>query len=238
MRGENICVRKLWVRKRGNIPACAGKTNPRHAMLLRIPEHPRVRGENRKKPQHGTEPVGTSPRARGKLRGRHGVCYRQRNIPACAGKTCWRIGSVVPLEEHPRVRGENKPLDEWILTHIGTSPRARGKHRLVIRWSMRSRNIPACAGKTICIQGDSHTRAEHPRVRGENGVGGFPYRSLFGTSPRARGKLRSDPATENDLRNIPACAGKTTGPSSKLAALTGTSPRARGKRRYRLGQFL
>ena len=54
-----------------------------------VPEHPRVRGENRRGGSNPAAAGGTSPRARGK---RGGVDVRHknlRNIPACAGKTGW-----------------------------------------------------------------------------------------------------------------------------------------------------
>ena len=50
-----------------------------------------------------------------------------------------------------------------------------------------------------------------------------------GTSPRARGKLRLDRCVWGCIRNIPACAGKTSSMTSCLSSSAGTSPRARGK---------
>ena len=70
-----------------NIPACAGKTAISVLAMAFSPEHPRVRGENPQLRGDATTHNGTSPRARGK---RHRVFdkhFRNRNIPACAGKT-------------------------------------------------------------------------------------------------------------------------------------------------------
>ena len=112
------------------------------------------------------------------------------------------------------------------------------------------RNIPACAGKTSLENLFSLSIPEHPRVRGENSVGGSCFPVYIGTSPRARGKPFHHLRRGGGVRNIPACAGKTDGTvfipvlpeehprvrgenliieSHKLSP-SGTSPRARGKR--------
>ena len=87
-------------------------------------------------------------------------------------------------------------------------------------------------------------------MRGENGWLILKYVMPLGTSPRARGKRRTLLLRLLRLRNIPACAGKTTrfifsnvamaehprvrGENTvqlnSLLNLFGTSPRARGKR--------
>ena len=86
-------------------------------------------------------------------------------------------------------------------------------------------------------------------MRGENGHSPRRQPRRGGTSPRARGKLTGVQAAFTDVRNIPACAGKTLLSSyllhtsmehprvrgeNTLSALlakinVGTSPRARGK---------
>ena len=67
-------------------------------------------------------------------------------------------------------------------------------------------------------------------MRGENPrrVGEIPQH--LGTSPRARGKLIFPHLKRRHIRNIPACAGKTTGGPRGPRCAPGTSPRARGKR--------
>ena len=97
---------------------------------------------------------------------------------------------MVPFcSEHPRVRGENLPVVCPPQGPPGTSPRARGKpprHPCAggNRW-----NIPACAGKTPSKIFFRFRCSEHPRVRGENFFCDSFYVIVFGTSPRARGKL-------------------------------------------------
>ena len=114
--------------------------------------------------------------------------YLKRNIPACAGKTDKRFGTLILKPEHPRVRGEN--IISMVIVHQakGTSPRARGKPFFVFSLADDSRNIPACAGKTSIKSAAIRQLKEHPRVRGENSVGCVADTIDKGTSPRARGK--------------------------------------------------
>ena len=147
------------------------------------------------------------------------------------------------------MRGENNDaIAKSVLAH-GTSPRARGKRRTARSSLGRLRNIPACAGKTGVRCSRSCTGMEHPRVRGENGQPHLSGKPHDGTSPRARGKHRSQSRFDVSVRNIPACAGKTIinqVSSDKatehprvrgenlfakawLHTHQGTSPRARGK---------
>ena len=69
------------------------------------------------------------------------------------------------------MRGENSIDTVKEIFSAGTSPRARGK-LWSLMWSLTaSRNIPACAGKTVSPGVRLNTAKEHPRVRGENGLG-------------------------------------------------------------------
>ena len=106
MRGKHRLILPTKIAPR-LIPACAGKTRSRCGPAQPSRAHPRVCGEN----QCGdveTYPVrGSSPRVRGKLRGRMRRCQGSWLIPACAGKTLaqWAKRSSAPA--HPRVCGEN-----------------------------------------------------------------------------------------------------------------------------------
>ena len=48
--------------------------------------------------------------------------------PACAGKTQRHCGGLEPLEDHPRVCGENRIAEMIIAGRMGSPPRVRGKH--------------------------------------------------------------------------------------------------------------
>ena len=86
------------------------------------------------------------------------------------------------------MRGENHPRSASPLGTRGTSPRARGKPLLERANNRRTRNIPACAGKTAGNVGTWISEGEHPRVRGENLDDWRQLVGIEGTSPRARGK--------------------------------------------------
>ena len=194
-----------------NIPACAGKTNNKPEGFQNRQEHPRVRGEN------GVPPSRFS-------------LFRW-NIPACAGKTsqCRRI--VCTCWEHPRVRGENTVTWEGVNGIPGTSPRARGKRLGEWHTPIDTGNIPACAGKTNHGRRRKSYNTEHPRVRGENAMSISPKATEKGTSPRARGKQEPCTLTNNYMRNIPACAGKTRLVSIVLGH-EAEHPRVRGENRH------
>ena len=168
-----------------------------------------MRGENKRNATGVNITAGTSPRARGKLERAEVSPVSQRNIPACAGKTGGNDTFPHAVQEHPRVRGENRGRGWGLVGLCGTSPRARGKQRGAYGCFRCTRNIPACAGKTIKAWRFPGPCSEHPRVRGENTVQGVLRFRSGGTSPRARGKLTVWQLRRISPRNIPACAGKT-----------------------------
>ena len=151
------------------------------------------------------------------------------------------------------MRGENKHDRPEVINLGGTSPRARGKQEEVAGIGKQNRNIPACAGKTETNYGSFSSFAEHPRVRGENSAQFSISLSESGTSPRARGKLLLGTVVSAMMRNIPACAGKTSSSALRWNGAkehprvrgenclllisfwlrAGTSPRARGKHNHR-----
>ena len=187
---------------------------------------------------------------RGKQRSTSSMRTDTRNIPAYAGKT---FRGRVPRRagtEHPRVCGENG-LEELPEHHLaGTSPRMRGKLPAIGQTPLPAGNIPAYAGKTRGVPHVGHEQQEHPRVCGENSVGGNCFPVYTGTSPRMRGKQSSSQLLMYRRGNIPAYAGKTTVhieykdgytehprvcgenemPSCLSNSSHGTSPRMRGKR--------
>ena len=130
------------------IPASAGNTLAANCWSAGKAVHPRERGEHRSRRRMVRQPFGSSPRARGT----HGEvvpsAYFQRFIPASAGNTRsgrrWAIRPAV----HPRERGEHTPVGMPFSSHTGSSPRARGTHRIRLCLEPHSRFIPASAGNT------------------------------------------------------------------------------------------
>ena len=209
MRGKLIASEIVY-KPLGNIPAYAGKTLQLQPDQVILEEHPRVCGENSRRPAPCGTFIGTSPRMRGKRFTASGPGCGGGNIPAYAGKT---FSSRVQQNHYqgtsPRMRGKPQARSPTIrrprnipayagkttrgssrkLCSRGTSPRMRGKHGCKMTPIQIHRNIPAYAGKTWAEIGVGMGCPEHPRVCGENlpHFGFGPVRS--GTSPRMRGKL-------------------------------------------------
>ena len=188
---------------------------------------------------------------RGKLSKVEFAANLMRNIPAYAGKTSNIPCGTRRQSEHPRVCGENTLLYFALDLEDGTSPRMRGKRVMGIAAKATGRNIPAYAGKTWRSHSRRRWRPEHPRVCGENATEQTANKYQGGTSPRMRGKPMAPPRPPSGGWNIPAYAGKTDQPPSKLLRAeehprvcgenhaarpdtdtgSGTSPRMRGKLR-------
>ena len=102
-RGDQEAVR----RRRGLIPAHAGKTSNEVIGSPVLRAHPRSRGENCRSIRSVAGVEGSSPLTRGKRveGGRRQRC--QRLIPAHAGKTTHRPQPLTVTSAHPRSRGEN-----------------------------------------------------------------------------------------------------------------------------------
>ena len=199
--------------------------------------------------------------------------YPIRFIPACAGNIA-RCSVVRAFQAvHPRVRGEhcrtipvitsatrfipacagniNPPGPSWSILPV--HPRVRGEHSSrAMGPHSKPRFIPACAGNIRGTRLRAASIPVHPRVRGEHCQYTPGIRIASGSSPRARGTSKQDPARIGVWRFIPACAGNITwsraaysqktvhprvrGEHTKWGYLprpsTGSSPRARGT--YRL----
>ena len=172
----------------GLIPACAGKTGASRRCGSRPRAHPRVCGENS---PHGCGPLirrGSSPRVRGKRRLRGRRARRRGLIPACAGKTPLESQRFGNPGAHPRVCGENKCDQSHIHILRGSSPRVRGKPLHILGDEQPDGLIPACAGKTSCVDVLITLNWAHPRVCGENQFSGRWRATSWGSSPRVRGK--------------------------------------------------
>ena len=180
-----ISCHKKWLRL---IPACAGKTRRNSWPARHAWAHPRVCGENLETSESADETTGSSPRVRGKRASSDSPDGCQRLIPACAGKTSGFRVSVGPSRAHPRVCGENVSDVEVDSIYSGSSPRVRGKPRLLTGRGEEGGLIPACAGKTASFPATSDLTPAHPRVCGENVVIFLGFLSGGGSSPRVRGK--------------------------------------------------
>ena len=96
-----------WPRRRGLIPAHAGKTSSPRVNTPQIKAHPRSRGENLLLVLPSGSIQGSSPLTRGKLTVKVSAHNFIGLIPAHAGKTGKTDVALEELGAHPRSRGEN-----------------------------------------------------------------------------------------------------------------------------------
>ena len=212
------------------IPAWAGKTRSTPAPGTGSRAHPRVGGENYGVEIELSPGYGSSPRGRGKLKGKAIVSFdaggsspRGRGkrrfklpyniprglIPAWAGKTPASQRASTSSAAHPRVGGENLVSGRLPTPPTGSSPRGRGKPVRDSVPGVPRRLIPAWAGKTTRSLPGFLRRWAHPRVGGENSLVTRITSHQKGSSPRGRGKRGLGHPDLAPNRLIPAWAGKT-----------------------------
>ena len=130
------------------IPARAGFTPHCPALVSPARDHPRSRGVYAAGGGQITSGAGSSPLARGLLSGARWGSGPFRIIPARAGFT---LAEVVPGQDdtdHPRSRGVYCLPRKAIFNRLGSSPLARGLHRVAPHQFRINRIIPARAGFT------------------------------------------------------------------------------------------
>ena len=154
-------------------PAHAGKTCFTENASAFVSDHLRACGENAAScvPFDGAR--GSPPRVRGKLSSYISLLRVHRITPACAGKTSGRTSAAAGMSDHPRVCGENWKNKEILWSELGSPPRVRGKLINQKLRELESRITPACAGKTASRTACRRSRADHPRVCGENQTHGL-----------------------------------------------------------------
>ncbi len=130
-------------------------------------------------------------------------------IPACAGNRAILIATIAAERDHPRVCGEQKNLQIFQNSLMGSSPRVRGTARRAQRDLANNGIIPACAGNR-CNRTDCKLFSrDHPRVCGEQRQAWYFGRLRRGSSPRVRGTVPCTTPTTTSLGIIPACAGNS-----------------------------
>ena len=152
----------------GLIPAGAGSTE--HWVRDARPgaAHPRWRGEHCMRSLPMVTSAGSSPLARGALRGEETHHVQPGLIPAGAGSTGdgERVGRG--CRAHPRWRGEHRTKRPMLALPLGSSPLARGALDLLFGISDGGGLIPAGAGSTAPTKRRPPRLRAHPRWRGEH----------------------------------------------------------------------
>ena len=234
----------------GSIPAWAGKPQALYPSTSPYAVHPRVGGETARSQATVVVTSGPSPRGRGNRGAAPDPGAGQRSIPAWAGKPSAAAASFDVIGVHPRVGGETLPVLRIEREPKGPSPRGRGNQPYNRGMRTLTRSIPAWAGKPGNHDDTAHRIRVHPRVGGETQSRPIPVAVAMGPSPRGRGNRSARGTVPEQMRSIPAWAGKPQGgrnergqigvhprvggetlskATSELAA-TGPSPRGRGNR--------
>ena len=171
------------------IPAYAGSTAHGFQVRERRRDHPRIRGEHQLALMKPGDLVGSSPHTRGAPQLQSLVNANSRIIPAYAGSTSRSSGRSSLAGDHPRIRGEHRPVQPRPRDHAGSSPHTRGAP------------VPGDAFELFDV--------DHPRIRGEH-AGIDPQGELSeGSSPHTRGALGRFLAYKDAVGIIPAYAGST-----------------------------
>ena len=136
----------------GIIPAYAGSTLNPDLMPSQRPDHPRIRGEHRKRRSDGGVLRGSSPHTRGALTVVGFEREVPRIIPAYAGSTSATSSSTPRRLDHPRIRGEHRMLSPGGVFSAGSSPHTRGARSWLWRRARSGRIIPAYAGSTCATR--------------------------------------------------------------------------------------
>ena len=130
-------------------------------------DHPRIRGEHTGLGEVIDYTTGSSPHTRGAL---------------------WGTSPRPPRRtDHPRIRGEHLIGGDFQEGIVGSSPHTRGAQFVLADHSTDERIIPAYAGSTMTAEPEATVRSDHPRIRGEHGVGGREGVFAEGSSPHTRG---------------------------------------------------
>ena len=172
-------------------------------------DHPRVRGEKRKRFRHRPKTSGSPPRVRGKGRRHTRPPGGDRITPARAGKSLRGLSVSTWKWDHPRACGE--------------------KHPILTSCSAQRGITPARAGKSIAARRSPGSSRDHPRACGEKAQTGWRQTGSTGSPPRVRGKEGEERKADFIKGITPARAGKRP-LFFQLRPVTWDHPRACGEK--------
>ena len=172
--GRNLPAEQVpgWARpgvRKLSLASDPRRHSTRHTQIaLRIPVHPRSRGEHPLRAHAGAPSIGSSPLARGTRGPRRSPPRPHRFIPARAGNTVSDAMIAGVASVHPRSRGEHRRAVSAVTSRIGSSPLARGTREGPEAIPVLHRFIPARAGNTDGVSVGAASSPVHPRSRGEH----------------------------------------------------------------------
>ena len=151
----------------GITPACAGNSGCSAGVTPSRWDHPRLRGEQQASGKRSSISEGSPPLARGTATADADGSPRTGITPACAGNS-----SSAPIfqgrrGDHPRLRGEQRPLQSKAYSGVGSPPLARGTEMEMTGEYAAFGITPACAGNRPLRPFSALLSRDHPRLRGE-----------------------------------------------------------------------
>ena len=142
----------------------------------------------------------------------------------------------VPLEDHPRMCGEQNQLLMDQVPIPGSPPCVRGtdfRHYLTL---IRFRITPACAGNRFPALSNPDPLPDHPRVCGEQAAIRPRTGIRTGSPPRVRGTEPGFAPSVTLYRITPACAGNSR-PPTRCSPASRDHPRVCGEQQRLLFPF-
>ena len=180
------------------------------------PDHPHAGGENHLLRGKTLRLLGPSPRGWGeRLRGL-AKQFGRRTIPTRVGRTLTPRISAGLSTDHPHAGGENNKLRGGEKKVRGPSPRGWGELGAGEARVFDLRTIPTRVGRTVDIDREWFTTADHPHAGGENAERVAAGSGDGGPSPRGWGEQQRAHLARRVFRTIPTRVGRTpTAPSRR-----------------------
>ena len=162
---------KAWYKSSltsGITPAYAGNTSPCPLYILKLWDHPRLRGEHSAYHHWPSFEIGSPPPTRGTLKSSRHRSISSGITPAYAGNTRQEAKKADEKKDHPRLRGEHFIPSKSTSPIAGSPPPTRGTPSASSLMSFVSRITPAYAGNTWSLLCATVFSQDHPRLRGEH----------------------------------------------------------------------
>ena len=173
---------------RGSSPRVRGRRTRGRCRPGRGRAHPRGCGADTTAfTSHGAA-AGSSPRVRGRLSLQISQLLLIRLIPAGAGQTVLIGVYEMSSRAHPRGCGADCGARASPVTHMGSSPRVRGRLGRNQSGKDEIGLIPAGAGQTPCLVRCRTSPRAHPRGCGADTMTSRAGAWWWGSSPRVRGR--------------------------------------------------
>ena len=220
----------------GNTPAYAGKTRRLGCIAILSRKHPRLRGEDCTRETCPRRKLETPPLTRGRLADLEIAADEGRNTPAYAGKTRFPSHDIRSRGKHPRLRGEDRSLQEQRRDLSETPPLTRGRLNCAIPEDAAHGNTPAYAGKTGLKKLHRRTNQKHPRLRGEDLNLHITKTPVLETPPLTRGRRGGGDCDAGTGQKHPRLRGEDPPLEIVEVYRPETPPLTRGRRDGELGR--